>query len=423
MDITNLATQTRSTPTSAAESLAAEQYGQAPRIVRSSSPQIHAPGSLLAAISLVQGMTISAYQRSPIHRPRNLSPLAFCRSLDGIAQESVPHLHFAPSTGDADEATSLIERISTWENKPDALERLNDPGRTASELESRHYFKVVRAMTRYQSGGVHVLMNAILQGHQTLEGFLAAVAPGMFSTPEKVEEFCRDFAEKYNMTEVDGSKERICHSFSAADELQQDARLLGDFLRSAETLPELTLFKGLKAFEPEAQYMSTAVCAKDYLRAALGGHLIQYQSFLSTSLDWDEAVDFATIDPVRDGARYAISLADKSPEAEELRKRALAELNESQASPSIMLALRTVGAKGCALDAYTDVRDEKEVLLAPGHIVRPDLIICGENSWVILGVVTMPPPRKFEVGAHLEGERGELWKIIAPVWGRPAEWA
>lgn len=246
------------------------------------------------------------------------------------------------------------------------------------------------AVSHYRSQGDHVLMSAIICGHKTVSDFLhATIMPDQYPTDEHVREWCDGFLERYVNPDFGYEPEDVRNRFENHDELQREAHLLDKFLRAGPLISDACVMKGIVGIsDGEAAAMSTRVVGRDYVRAFLSGQPMMYDGFLSTTFEPNAAVDFAGGNPATHPV-YAVDFADRSGRSEVLRRHALDDLsahtNEDQTA-SIMLAIRMRQARGAVIDssASPGIADEKEVLLASGHVLVPMMAIRCEKGYVLL---------------------------------------
>ena len=257
--------------------------------------------------------------------------------------------------------------------------RYTDPH--GSELED--------AVNHYRGYGDHVLMNAIACGHKTIPDFLHATMPGRYPTDEHMTQWCEEFLLRYDGRSIGYEPDDVMSRFENHDELQRETRVLDKFLRAGPPMVNVCLMKGISDItSDEAAVMSTQVVGHDYVQAFLSGQPIMYDGFLSTTFEPGVATDFAGGNPATHPV-YAVDFADRSGRSEVLRRHALADLSsdtDKDQAASIMLAIRTRQARGAVIDSSTSpgIADEKEVLLAPGHVLVPSMAIRCEKGYVLL---------------------------------------
>lgn len=244
------------------------------------------------------------------------------------------------------------------------------------------------AIEHYRSYGDHVLMSAIACGYNTVFEFLDATMPGQYRTQEDVTLWCKQFLSRYS-GDTYYEPDDVENRFSDPDQLQLETQILNKFLISGRPMSNVCLMKGVSEIScEESSRMSTRVVGRDYVRAFLSGQPIMYDGFLSTTFDPQVACDFAGGNPAMTPI-YAIDFNDTSGRSEVLRRHALADLSSDvypDQTASIMLAIRTRQARGKVLDDSDApyIVDEKEVVLAPGHVLFPVMAVRCEKGYVLL---------------------------------------
>ena len=248
--------------------------------------------------------------------------------------------------------------------------------------------ELLSAIDHYRTLGDHVLMNAMLGGHKSLGAFLQAVAPGRYASEEDIEHYCEAFLDRYGGAKYYGPQDMLSRFEEEDGGLQDETRLLDRFLQGGSPIANLCLVKGMSHLTPHGADMTTQVDVPAYVRAFLANQPVMFGSFLSASCDWDEAVSFTSCEDIADRPLYSIDLADGSARSDALRAMCLASLsNPGDKADAIVLVIKAVRAKGCLLDAVSpppDGTSEKEVLLAPGHLLVPTMIVRCENGYVLM---------------------------------------
>ncbi|WP_157079279.1 hypothetical protein [Serratia ficaria] len=273
-------------------------------------------------------------------------------------------------------------------------------------LSKEQQFELLKAAVIYQNTyGDNFLMNISVMGYQSLEKYLQS-RDGQEHSNSKVGDFVAEFSYyynyhgndninsvfsdyfKFNGNELDFVKTRI------EDTLATPAKLLQNFIHSAPRISDGPLLKGM---EGRNNPLSTQVNGKETLYAILNGNALHFNGFLSTTADHATALRFAVREPPHTSLGnpiYTIDLTEKaSQESEMLRRLVLVKLGSGNVNTSsILLSFKADHVAGVSLNTLQDVsgyhtslREEDEILLAPGHYFLPEKVIINDKGIAVTG--------------------------------------
>ncbi len=284
---------------------------------------------------------------------------------------------------------------------------LTHMGTLSKELQ----FELLKATVIYQNTyGDNFLMNISVMGYQSLEHYLQS-RDGQEHSSSKVEDFVAAFSYHYKYNDndnLDKIKSALPGYFKfndnaldfvktrIEDTLAAPAQLLQKFIHSAPRISEGHLLKGM---EGRNNSLSTQVNGRETLYAILNGNALHFNGFLSTTADHATAMRFAVHSfphPNLGNPIYTIDLTEKaSQESEMLRRLVLAKLSTGDISTSsILLSFKADHVAGISLNTlqdisgyHTSLREEDEILLAPGHYFLPQKVIINDEGIAVTGVL------------------------------------
>jgi hypothetical protein len=290
------------------------------------------------------------------------------------------------------EAREQLQQVmgEVLENHSSRLEEIQRLGRTAFDnFQSScnpNRRVLARALANYVYYGVpcHLLYNASILKHKTLEGFLQSIDKKRFQSPESVAEYCQDLIDRYEAAEF--TPEWLILKFKT--EFHIYANAVNDFLTiESPRLDDVTLAHGvITNLPPEA---SISVETKKYVTAFTNGHPIFYKSIIDTTASTQTAMlDTVTQLASLDDPIETLDVNDNSDEASAHRRALLDKLDTLGADlqfKSVLHFFRCKDARGVWLHQSPTGR---KILVPPYHLVIPQRVIHGKDYIVLVAELT-----------------------------------
>jgi hypothetical protein len=276
-------------------------------------------------------------------------------------------------------AEACVNQIigSTLDNMPATKEILEK--NTLNYINSKspdEIKRLIHAITDYQSpAGDNFLMNLAVMGYRSVEHFLQRLTP---DETTKIEEYSDRFDCHYAGGADTTRLERIS---------QEASLLLEQFLRSAPAIDVLPLLKGATC---EDDPVTTNLLGVPFVNSILEGKYINFNAFLSTTSSYAQAMEFSFADDVLDDIKYVVDLTKNDDDNEILRRTLKEDLEKGDCNTdSVLFYFKTHKCVGVSLSAVKtgtfkpgtyDLDSEKEILLAPGHYLKPEQVVkCGRG--------------------------------------------
>ncbi|SDO70529.1 hypothetical protein SAMN05216596_1011220 [Pseudomonas congelans] len=252
---------------------------------------------------------------------------------------------------------------------------------------------IIEALDDYQGPhGDNLLMNISAMGYPSLEHYLHHTG---VSGPQAVEQFIRDFTNRHDDAsdlsedDIDEIRTRL------AERLAEPTRILLEFIHSSPRLSDIPLLKGASGGDNP---VTTQVNGVNTLLSALDGNAIHFNGFLSTTSNYDVALEFSDIQNHEDLGRpmYTVDLNNNSEESEILRRDALRAVQSNECgTDSILYYFKSSNVAGISVNAtkasaYPNVAPdhlatEDEILLNPGHFFQPEQVVLYSEGVAMIG--------------------------------------
>lgn len=252
---------------------------------------------------------------------------------------------------------------------------------------------IVEALDAYQAEyGDDFFMSVSVMGYPSLEHYLDSVG---VRGAHAVEAFIREFTHGYDdareltKDDIDEIKTRL------ADGLAESTEILKTFIHASPRLSSIPLLKGAASIMSP---VATQVNGADTVIAALNGQAINFNGFLSTTVDFSVALEFTGLAAFEafGAPMFTVDLNSDSEESEVLRRAALKAVQSNECrSDSILYYFKSNNVAGISINAtkasaYPEVEpdhlaSEDEILLNPGHFFEPELVVLNSRGVAIVG--------------------------------------
>lgn len=273
-------------------------------------------------------------------------------------------------------------------------------------LSQQYYFAVpeyyrnsiCEALEDYQGAhGDNVLMNIAAMGFSDIQSYLKKRDP-LFVNESEVDEFMTDFGHHYGaFTGMDDEEDELEELKSRIDDrLMELTRKLDHYLHNAPRLRDgIPLIKGVTGGDNP---ITTQMNGSEMLASVLRGDALHFNGFLSTSSNYDVALEFCGKMPstALGDSCYVIDLTKDDEKNEILRRHASSELQKGNVDTgSLLFLFKANNVAGISINATQHAENpgsdehrlshEDEVLMAPGHFFMPEKIIINESGVALFG--------------------------------------
>lgn len=258
---------------------------------------------------------------------------------------------------------------------------------------------LAEALNDYRGdNGDNILMNIHAKGHPSLEHYLQSIDSD-YRDPQTLRDYVEAFADHFScLTGMESEDEELDELQSRIeDRLQEPVRDLIQHLSSVPKLSAVPLLRGSVGREDPMH------STEGTLHSMLEGDSLYFNGFLSTTSSFEAAMDFTgKLSSTGFGnPLYTIDLTSNEPHNEILRRDAIRSLERGEcheSSKSILYLMKTSNVAAISVNATERAANpnsdrghamskEDEILLAPGHVFHPELIIRHDDGFAVIGVV------------------------------------
>jgi hypothetical protein len=253
---------------------------------------------------------------------------------------------------------------------------------------------ICEALDDYQTPhGDNFLMNISAMGYPSLDNYLHATG---HTDENSVNDFIHQFLHRYGDESHDADNVKETRT-RLAGRLAEPTRALQHFIHTSPRLSGIPLLKGAAGNDLP---VTTQVNGQNTVTSALHGQAINFNIFLSTTIDFDVAVSFSGHDERDDFGRpmFTVDLNSNSLESEVLRRAALTGVQRNEFdTEAIVYYFKCSGVTGISVNATKasayphiapdNLSSEDEILLNPGHFFQPEQLIFYERGTAMIGTL------------------------------------
>lgn len=245
--------------------------------------------------------------------------------------------------------------------------------------------------------GDNFFMNLAAMGFRSLPEFLRHLPSEGGAQSIDISEFAERFVDHYG---APGDRDEGIEEARVrlAEALQEPSLFLKNVLERAPVVHGVPLRKGATSADNP---VTTKLLGYEFLNAVLSGDSIRFNSFLSTTSSYREAMQFCGR-MASDGmgeAEYVVDLTRGDDENETLRRELKRDLDSGRCNTgAVLFYMKSENTRGISVNAANNAAkvapgapnrldSEDEILLAPGHYCGPEQIIKSKDGLIVIGTL------------------------------------